>query len=181
MSINPFITIVTVCYNSEKTIERTIKSVLSQQFTDYEYLIVDGVSKDTTLSIIQKYEPLFNGHMKWRSEPDKGIGCAINFYGGSTGGGIRQCGFIQHVIGNFSGIEGTKVCFISGNASLVQSIAEGRDCNGDQNADDRNNDQHFHQGEALFAGLTLFQGIHGLCLLFSYIIHLSFTGWVTIR
>ena len=40
MSINPFITIVTVCYNSEKTIERTIKSVLSQQFTDYEYLMV---------------------------------------------------------------------------------------------------------------------------------------------
>ena len=78
MSINPFITIVTVCYNSEKTIERTIKSVLSQQFTDYEYLIVDGVSKDTTLSIIQKYEPLFNGHMKWRSEPDKGIYDAFN-------------------------------------------------------------------------------------------------------
>ena len=75
---NPFITIVTVCYNSEKTIERTIKSVLSQQFTDYEYLIVDGVSKDTTLSIIQKYEPLFNGHMKWRSEPDKGIYDAFN-------------------------------------------------------------------------------------------------------
>ncbi len=74
----PFISIVTVCYNSEKTIEKTIKSVLDQKFQDYEYLIIDGKSKDKTLEIIKKYEPLFNGRLKWISEPDKGIYDAMN-------------------------------------------------------------------------------------------------------
>lgn len=70
--------IITPCYNSEKTIERTIKSVLNQKFTNYEYVIVDGGSKDCTLDIIKQYEPLFDGRMKWISEPDKGIYDAFN-------------------------------------------------------------------------------------------------------
>lgn len=73
-----FFTIITICYNSEKTIERTIKSVLAQTNKDYEYIIVDGVSKDATLDIIKRYEPLFEGRLKWRSEPDKGIYNAMN-------------------------------------------------------------------------------------------------------
>lgn len=68
-----FISIVTVCYNSSKTIERTINSILNQSFKDYEYLIVDGGSTDGTLDIIQAYEPKFDGRMKWISEKDKGI------------------------------------------------------------------------------------------------------------
>lgn len=74
----PLFSIVTVCYNSEKTIERTFKSVLDQHYFDYEYIIVDGGSKDKTLDIIHKYEPLFKGRMKWKSEPDKGIYDAFN-------------------------------------------------------------------------------------------------------
>lgn len=74
----PFISIVTVSYNSETTIERTIKSILEQNFTDYEYIIVDGASTDSTVDVIRKYEPLFNGRMKWVSEPDKGIYDAFN-------------------------------------------------------------------------------------------------------
>lgn len=70
--------IITICYNSEKTIERTIKSVLAQTYKDYEYIIVDGASKDSTLDIVKKYEPLFEGRMKWKSEPDKGIYDAMN-------------------------------------------------------------------------------------------------------
>lgn len=70
--------IITVCYQSEKTIERTIKSVLAQTYKDYEYIIVDGCSKDRTLDIVKKYEPLFEGRMKWKSEPDKGIYDAMN-------------------------------------------------------------------------------------------------------
>lgn len=70
--------IITVSFNSAKTIERTITSVLNQTFGDYEYIIVDGASKDCTLEIIQKYEPLFEGRMKWKSEPDKGIYNAMN-------------------------------------------------------------------------------------------------------
>lgn len=70
--------IITICYNSEKTIERTLKSVLNQSYKDYEYIIVDGASSDSTNDIVKKYEPLFEGRMKWQSEPDKGIYNAMN-------------------------------------------------------------------------------------------------------
>ena len=78
MNNQPQFSIITICYNSSATIERTIKSVLAQTFTDYEYIIVDGGSKDSTLDIVKKYEPLFDGRMKWKSEPDKGIYDAMN-------------------------------------------------------------------------------------------------------
>lgn len=65
--------IITICFNSEKTIERTMESVLAQTYKDYEYIIVDGASKDGTLDIVKKYEPLFEGRMKWKSEPVRGI------------------------------------------------------------------------------------------------------------
>lgn len=78
MNKQPQFSIITICYNSSATIERTIKSVLAQTFTDYEYIIVDGGSKDSTLDIVKKYEPLFEGRMKWKSEPDKGIYDAMN-------------------------------------------------------------------------------------------------------
>lgn len=72
------ISIITVCFNSETTIERTIKSVIEQQYDNYEYIIIDGASRDDTLKIIRSYEPLFNGNLKWISEPDKGIYNAMN-------------------------------------------------------------------------------------------------------
>lgn len=78
MNKQPQFSIITICYNSSATIERTIKSVLAQTFTDYEYVIVDGGSKDSTLDIVKKYEPLFEGRMKWKSEPDTGIYDAMN-------------------------------------------------------------------------------------------------------
>ena len=73
-----FFSIITVCFNSEKTIERTIKSVLDQSYQDYEYILVDGASSDRTLEIIHQHEPLFQGRMKLISEPDKGIYDAMN-------------------------------------------------------------------------------------------------------
>ena len=72
------ISIITVCYNSEKTIEETIKSVLSQTYDNYEYLIIDGLSKDNTLSIVKKYEKKFKGKLKITSEKDKGLYDAMN-------------------------------------------------------------------------------------------------------
>ena len=72
------ISIITISYNSKKTIERTIKSVLAQSYTDFEYIIIDGASTDGTLEIIKKYEPLFDGRMKWVSETDHGIYNAMN-------------------------------------------------------------------------------------------------------
>lgn len=78
MSNNILISVITVCYNSEKTIERTLKSMMNQTYSNYEYLIVDGKSTDQTLEIIKKYEPLFRGKMKIYSEPDQGIYDAMN-------------------------------------------------------------------------------------------------------
>lgn len=72
------VSIITVCYNSEKTIERTIQSVLNQTYQDYEYIIVDGASTDKTLEIIKRYEPEFEGRMRWISEQDDGIYYAMN-------------------------------------------------------------------------------------------------------
>lgn len=76
--INPRFSIITITFNSEETIERTLKSVLAQTYSDFEYIIVDGASKDSTMEIVRKYEPLFDGRMKVKSEPDKGIYDAMN-------------------------------------------------------------------------------------------------------
>lgn len=71
------ISIITVCYNSEATIERTIKSVLAQKTIDLEYLIIDGASKDGTLGIIKNYAEK-NPCIRFISEKDKGIYDAMN-------------------------------------------------------------------------------------------------------
>lgn len=67
------ISLITITYNSAKTLEDTLTSVVKQTYSDVEYIIVDGASKDNTVSIIKKYEPLFEGRIKWISEPDKGL------------------------------------------------------------------------------------------------------------
>ena len=72
---NPKISVITVSFNAEKTIEITIKSLLSQKFKDYEYLIIDGNSSDTTLKIVRKYKSKIK---KIISKKDKGIYDAMN-------------------------------------------------------------------------------------------------------
>jgi glycosyltransferase involved in cell wall biosynthesis len=70
--------IVTPCFNSEKTIQRTLESVLNQSFQDYEYIVVDGASEDRTLQIIESYREKFQGKLTVVSEPDHGIYAAMN-------------------------------------------------------------------------------------------------------
>ena len=72
------ISVITVCYNSEKTIRRTFESMLSQTYQDFEYIIIDGGSSDKTLDIIKEYMPKFNGKMSYVSEKDNGIYDAMN-------------------------------------------------------------------------------------------------------
>ena len=72
------ISVITVTYNSGATVRDTIESVLRQAYNDYEYLLVDGGSKDNTVDIIKEYEPKFEGRLKYVSEPDKGIYDAMN-------------------------------------------------------------------------------------------------------
>lgn len=69
------ISIITITYNSAKTIEDTIKSVIRQNYDEIEYIIIDGGSKDETLSIINNYKEHINVVV---SEPDKGISDAFN-------------------------------------------------------------------------------------------------------
>ena len=78
MNNAPEFSIVTVCFNSEKTIKTTIESVLQQKYKNYEYIIVDGASKDSTMDIVKSYETNFEGRLIYKSEPDKGIYDAFN-------------------------------------------------------------------------------------------------------
>ncbi|MEL4371495.1 glycosyltransferase family 2 protein [Shewanella xiamenensis] len=71
----PLITIITVVYNGDRYLEDTILSVTNQTYSNIEYIIVDGGSKDKTLDIIRKYESDIEF---WVSEKDSGIYDAMN-------------------------------------------------------------------------------------------------------
>lgn len=78
MKYNIKVSIITPCLNSERTIRDTIESVLHQTYPNIEYIIVDGLSTDSTMDIVRQYIPLFNGRLKYVSEKDKGIYNAMN-------------------------------------------------------------------------------------------------------
>ena len=69
------VSVVTVCYNAVSSIERTILSVINQNFSDIEYIIIDGGSSDGTIDLIKKYNKYIS---LWISEPDLGIYDAMN-------------------------------------------------------------------------------------------------------
>ena len=72
------VSLVTVTFNSDQTLRDTIQSVLNQTYSDIEYIIIDGLSKDNTVDIIRKCEPQFQGRLKWISERDNGLYDAMN-------------------------------------------------------------------------------------------------------
>ena len=69
------ISIITITYNSEKTLEDTIKSIAAQRYKELEYLIIDGGSTDQTLEIVKRNTAVVT---HWISEPDRGISDAFN-------------------------------------------------------------------------------------------------------
>ncbi|HAL64810.1 MAG TPA: glycosyl transferase [Bacteroidales bacterium] len=71
----PLFSIITVCFNAQEVIEKTIQSLVTQTNKDYEYIIVDGASKDKTLDIINQYKKHIDVLI---SEPDTGIYDAMN-------------------------------------------------------------------------------------------------------
>ena len=74
-------TIITVAFNSEKTIGKTMESVLNQSYTDVEYLIIDGASQDRTVDTAEHYRNALEEKgiaLRIISEPDHGIYDAMN-------------------------------------------------------------------------------------------------------
>jgi glycosyltransferase involved in cell wall biosynthesis len=69
------ISVITICYNCEKTIRKTVESVLNQTYKNYEYIIIDGSSQDESLKIISNFKSQIT---KIISEKDNGIYDAIN-------------------------------------------------------------------------------------------------------
>lgn len=72
------ISLITVTLNSGETLRSTIISVLSQTYSDIEYIIVDGLSSDCSLDLIKEYQPMFRGRLHWISEKDEGLYDAMN-------------------------------------------------------------------------------------------------------
>ena len=72
------VSIITVCWNSEKYIRDTIESVLNQTYKNIQYIIIDGKSTDKTLSIIDEYKERFGDRLTLVSEKDSGIYNAMN-------------------------------------------------------------------------------------------------------
>lgn len=71
----PLVTIITVCFNSAKTIEQTFRSVRNQTYDNIEYVVVDGNSSDGTVDLLKANEDLIDYYV---SEPDKGLYYAMN-------------------------------------------------------------------------------------------------------
>jgi len=67
------ISVLTPCRNAEKYIDEAIASVLSQNYENFEHIVIDGGSHDRTVDILKKYP-----HLTWLSEPDKGQSDAMN-------------------------------------------------------------------------------------------------------
>ena len=71
----PLVTIITVCWNSAKTIEQTFRSVRNQTYDNIEYVVVDGGSSDGTVDLLKAHEDLIDYYV---SEPDTGLYHAMN-------------------------------------------------------------------------------------------------------
>jgi glycosyltransferase involved in cell wall biosynthesis len=75
------LSIITVSFNSLQLLEKTIRSVESSEFKNYEYIVVDGASTDGTPAMLTEYEPIFSLHsikFTWESSRDLGIYDAMN-------------------------------------------------------------------------------------------------------
>ena len=81
IAVNPLVSIITISYNSQETINSTVKSILKQSYKNIEYIVVDGNSSDNTLNIVEGFRSQFekrNINLKVLSEKDKGIADAWN-------------------------------------------------------------------------------------------------------
>lgn len=72
------LSIITINRNNAPGLEKTMQSVFSQTWTDFEFVVIDGASTDGSVEVIERFAKLYGDRLKWISEPDKGIYCAMN-------------------------------------------------------------------------------------------------------
>ncbi len=75
------VSIITACYNCEKTIHKAIESLLNQTSRAFEHIVIDGASKDGTLAVVERYRPRYEAlgiSLRVVSEPDNGLYDALN-------------------------------------------------------------------------------------------------------
>ena len=75
MTVQPLISVITVCYNATGFIEQCMQSVIGQHSCEVDYVVIDGGSTDGTVEIIERYAKKIS---YWHSKPDRGIGHAFN-------------------------------------------------------------------------------------------------------
>ncbi|HJY14177.1 MAG TPA: glycosyltransferase family 2 protein [Flavobacterium sp.] len=115
------VSIITVCWNSEKYLKSAIQSILDQTYSNIEYIIVDGGSTDDTLNIIKEYEPLFNGRMRWITEKDKGIYDAMNKGIAMTSGDVVGLLNSDDIYISKNVVENVANCFLENNIDSLFS------------------------------------------------------------
>ena len=77
-SATPLVSIVTPTFNMGRFLPETMDSVLSQDYPNIEYIVMDAASTDNTVEILRDYERRFPGRFTWTSEPDRGQSDAVN-------------------------------------------------------------------------------------------------------
>ena len=112
------VSIITITFNSEATIEQTIRSVIDQTYKNIEYIIVDGGSTDGTLGIIEKYNSYIH---KFVSEKDKGLYDALNKAIGMATGDVIGMIHSDDFYINGNVIQKYAECFLKTNADSVYS------------------------------------------------------------
>lgn len=135
------LSIITITFNSEKTVEETFKSVLCQKHRPLQYVVVDGLSTDGTVGLIRKYEPEFKSEgieFSFVSEKDKGISDAFNKGIGLADGDLigiinsddKLCGYAAEVLQEAYDINVDVYygkCIVFNNGNDKQYIVEPKD------------------------------------------------------
>lgn len=124
------ISIITTCFNRESTIRDSIESVLSQDYGNIEYIVVDGASTDGSLSVIDEYKDRISTLV---SEPDKGMYEAINKgIRAATGDVIGllhsdDCLYATDTVGHIAAaLECSQADFVYGDGLFVDSVDTGK-------------------------------------------------------
>ncbi|MBC7411019.1 MAG: glycosyltransferase [Bacteroidia bacterium] len=116
--MQPLVSIITVCYNAEKHLEQCMQSVLTQDYPNLEYILVDGKSTDGTLAIIQKIATQ-HPNVNYISETDKGIYDAMNKGIALAKGDIIACVNADDFLLDATIVKGAVALMQASNADVV--------------------------------------------------------------